>query len=78
MPDEKLTYGHPDSAVVMPKEVSNAKEIQFLNQETYEDSDNYFLFHRSWQTNIGVILLIRRKWYRKVREKTMTADSIEL
>lgn len=38
MPDEKLTYGHPDSA-----EVSNAKEIQILNQEAYMDGYNYFL-----------------------------------
>lgn len=41
MPDEKLTYGHPDSAVMMP-EVNNAKEIQILNRKAYKDSDNYF------------------------------------
>ena len=42
MPDEKLTYDHPDSAVMMPEEVNNAKEIQILNQKTYRDGDTYF------------------------------------
>ena len=41
MADEKLTYGHPDSAM-MPEEVNNAKEIQILNQKAYRDGDNYF------------------------------------
>lgn len=54
MPDEKLTYGHPDSAVMMPEEANNAKEIQILNQKTYSDGYNFFS-HRSWQTNIGAI-----------------------
>lgn len=42
MPDEKLTYGHPDSAVMMPEEANNAKEIQILNQKTYSDGYNFF------------------------------------